>query len=581
MDFSGSAQQQQQQQQLSNGVSSNQAHAESKHHYSDSQSSQGNLVAAANEAVMDPDIRQANRLNLELMVLQNAAQNMMGNHRGPGMLIGGGGGQTQAPPGVGRSLRSKSLTGSGAGCTGSGFPQSGILPAASEFSQQAILSRQQQQLYNGSNEILYQQQQQDNCPVPGGSPMNSRKIRTTSGDQDSGYAGLIDSRKSSLNNPFGQFPSVKIIVRPIIQAKQSSSLENNNDDNENSSIQIKKTFLNTLASIGRSMSKSSADYNLNGDSENGDRKQREQLLEVQLVEAHNIGIGGAHRGSNGCLGANNNNQLADNNNTGFANRTKSRRESLLGALVAATTSGGSGANSPQSSQRRSSIDGIYVRIFKHQCEQSTTNQQQIKRSDSSEQPNQHDSLSIHSSMSIMSAGGPANNSNDFIQTPLVKVNNNQSGCEAGNTINFLELAQELRDAYKFVCRESEFPLRISLYQVGKRGGARYTIGHCFVSISDWSLLSSSSDHSFNGAANSPPPPLRQQSKRFSNGSNQSGYQSEEGTMAGGINNNYYYHGNNDEKYLILNNTSNSNDHSQAADIQLEYRLYQTILEAIK
>ena len=53
-----------------------------------------------------------------------------------------------------------------------------------------------------------------------------------------------------------------------------------------------------------------------------------------------------------------------------------------------------------------------------------------------------------------------------------------------NDINFSELSPD--GSYTFSARKDEFPLRLSIYMAqGKRGhGARYTLGHCVLAAED-------------------------------------------------------------------------------------------------
>lgn len=333
-------------------------------------------LASSSSDVMDADLRQTNKLNLELMMLQNVAQNMMSN-------LGG----QQNSQLCERVSRSKSLTGSS-----TGFSQSGVLAAASEHWQQVV---------------------------------EGRKSRTSSGDHDSGIGALSDSRKSSLSQSgsvFGQHPTLSVQISPVISQEVSAGQSGGGKQAATGS----RSILNTLASIGRSSSQS----------------QSEQVFELQLLEARNLW---PRRDNSNQLEGEASEDLAS------AGRSRSRRESLLGALMAAGSS------------RRNSVEGIYVRVFKHLDLQSEL---------------AADSISVHSSQSVKSTGA------DYVQLPLVKLTSNE-----------LSANQQVRfepSSYRLTCRESEFPVRLSLYQVSRRTGARLTLGHCFVSLDDCQLAASRS-----------------------------------------------------------------------------------------
>lgn len=477
---------------------------------------------------MDHDLRQTNRLNLELMMLQNTAQNVMGYKNS---LPGGGGRPGEAV----RASRSKSLTGSG-----TGFPQSGVLPAASEF-RAAKLSGDGGELVVASD----------------GSPMMLRRAtRTGSNDQDSGYSasGALndDSRKSSFSlAPFGlNVPSIRLSVRALVSqptrraaAEQAATASGDAE---------KRSILHTLASIGRSASRQSEHQ---PDSIEQQQQVQEQVFEVQLLEARNM--------------------TSKQSSPKEVPRSKSRRESLLGALVAAAGSGQS-SQQHQQSQRRSSVDGIFVRVFKHQ---SSGGRDQdgvsMRRADSSEHPHgpnsnpdgkpQFDSLSIHSTLSGNSSCLTATGGNEFIQTPLIKLQPSSDGM-----VSFGEEA-----GHNFLCRESEFPLRISLYQVSKRGGARFTLGHCFVSLADLEQTPVLGEEGPNWAPINLP---HRASRQLSNASQFSDLSIGELTASQPpppplMTTN--------AKFLVLASSGLAQANNGGESVQLEYRLYQTILEAIK
>lgn len=351
----------------------------------------GHTAVNSNESVMDADLRQTNRLNVELLVLQNAAQSFMCP-------------KTQSA----RWARSRSLGNAG------GIPQSGVLAAASGF----------RAAESAGAELQLQRQ----LSLSGG----AAKSRTNS-EHDSGVAGLLDSRKSSLGASgavFGQQPSLRLRVRPLRRAAAGAADE------------PRRSILGSLAAIGRSASR-----------EGVAEPEPEPAFEIQLLEARNV----ARRGAGGTSLAPTAEQAAPG--------AHSRRDSLLGALVAAT----SGA------QRRHSVEGVFVRVFKRDAPAARPPPEAAAAGANC------DSLSIHSAHSVASNVSGASGAH-FLQLPLVRA--------AGAADSALSFGQTGGDeaaagAYAFQCRASEFPLRISLYEQSKRGGARFTLGHCFVAHSDW------------------------------------------------------------------------------------------------
>lgn len=124
------------------------------------------------------------------------------------------------------------------------------------------------------------------------------------------------------------------------------------------------------------------------------------------------------------------------------------------------------AGGDQQSGRRNSLDGLYARIFRHQHADAPKLDWQAS-----------DTASIRSSSSQAA---------DYAQLPLVKLTHKaeQDG-QAGSTAGVQLYAQLARvPGYTLTCRESDFPIRISLYLAARRSGARTTLGHCFVSLDD-------------------------------------------------------------------------------------------------
>ena len=101
---------------------------------------------SSNEQVLDSDLRQANRLNLELALLQNVNGN--NNNNNNATTADQSSQASSAPGGSRRFVHTKSLA-SGGGLPSVGrhqhFPQSGVLAPASGHSQALIAQEQQQQ----------------------------------------------------------------------------------------------------------------------------------------------------------------------------------------------------------------------------------------------------------------------------------------------------------------------------------------------------------------------------------------------------------------------------------------------------
>lgn len=448
------------------------------------------------EHVTDADWRHTNKLNLELMMLQNAAHKSATEQLHQQLASQ----QDNAVAFPARTTRSKSITSATSG-TQVRQCNATVLPSLNEHATQA-----------------------DNA-----ASSNAVRRQRTSSDQDSGVGST--SRKSSLAPSAagaGSAPCVQLSVRELFQEQQ----------HEDEQQQQPHSLLSKLASIGRSVSRASPDPPAAATA-----TAAERVFEIELREARNV-LGGQRAAQT------------------------ARRDS----------------NTPVM-QRRNSLEGVFVRVFKNQASSgggggSTAQPAALARANSTtsgEQPHQvpYDSLSLHSSMSLAAAAAPAL---DYIQLPLVKPPAaGESEQAAATSVNFAELAS--CDAYTFVVRESELPVRISLYQVAKRGGARHALGHCFVGASELSAGLAASGSNFVGA---------KRQHRLSQGS----------TGSSGSASSRNWPGNAaapQPKWVVLDNERESLDEpdeplsismsssspraSKAA--RIEYRLYPTILEAIK
>jgi len=143
---------------------------------------------------------------------------------------------------------------------------------------------------------------------------------------------------------------------------------------------------------------------------------------------------------------------------------------LAGALVAA-----SWQSRPQANQRRPSLGGVFARVFKRQASSEAAGWR----------PNSSATTAAAAAAVAPPTSGQDNPSNatpnsgaHFLQLPLVKLNSS-----AQRALKFGQLAPA--GAYTLLVSEDDFPIRISLYQVERRGGARYTLGHCFLSPDHW------------------------------------------------------------------------------------------------
>lgn len=527
-----------------------------------------------NELVMDADLRQASRLNLELLVLANATQN----------------------GGADKCLRTKSLCANSAGS----FPQSGVLPVASGFN-----------INKGSN-VLNEQwtaAASDQRRLSGAREAQSR----TSSENDSALGGS-DSRKSSASvgcnlnqlgadpqqNPFGYNPSLRVLIRPLNSkvVRRGSVYERAQSDecaigsetgatcdqtNATAADSVSnRSILSTLTSIGRQgLRSSNATLNQLEQAE-GSEGLGEQLFEIQLVELRNIS---GKKPPVSCA----------TSPIPNAHAQLSRTSSLLGALVAAATnatgsSTSSGAQSPQlgGSGRRSSIEGVFARVFKHQSGEqhqlasgsvsSGSAHMRLCRVSSGPQQmqlsEQFDSVSVNSNSSSNLASQQSGT--DYIQLPLVKVplSAGQDQAAASNVLVFSEAIGD-PNSYTFTCSRSEFPLRISFYQVSKKGSARYTLGHCFVSLNDWVPRSNGEERDRFATSKQ----NRMKIKRMS---------SDISSTLSSFNQTLHMMSGVEQKPLKFVTWQSSCDEPQAESatgsmvkaVQLEYCLYQTIFEAI-
>lgn len=440
-----------------------------------------------NDTVMDVDLRCANRLNLELLMMQNTAlHNMM-----------------------------KSSTN-----FGPGFPQSGILPTASEH----VAALQQVACQTGGGEQLasyedlieaLQRQLNSNSGSENNSSTSGQIIHTgdVSGADDRPESRRSSSEVSQISTPFGNTPSLKILVKPLKRA------ENVSDSNKVAQQQAKKSILGRILSfeLGSSeslvqeMDKSVADK----------RNIEDTLFEIHLLEVLNL---------------------------------MPKQRQVIDKCVLPSVSSGS---------RRTSVEGLFVRVFKRQGRdllvpstmdsQSGVTERQQSFCGSSSLAGGKEQLLLknhrysHQENHLQCA--------DFIQLPLIK-----TSCQE-DRINLAELS----GAYKFVCSSSELPLRISLYKTSKKANARYTLGHCLISANFWSMLCpASKDENNDGGL-----------KRLSNSSALSEARSS---------------GSSEAKFVMLagselneedgDSEQTRNEQRTDKSFLFEFRLFQTILEAV-
>lgn len=240
-----------------------------------------------------------------------------------------------------------------------------------------------------------------------------------------------------------------------------------------------------------------------------------------------------------------------------------RRESLFGALMSAATSSsqltGAAADRAATSGgggRSEAQVGVFVRAFKMEPEHEQ--RQQVGSPDSI----------------------AARRATDFIELGLVElsagsecsVDFNASLARGGGAGDDDDSARDSKDeqterrvqssAYKITCRRSEFPLRLTLYQssgiVGGSSGkpastsTRYTLGHCVIEPRDWLPADAGRDlHGGVAAASAASGQTASSSKCTILG--------RRSVQAG----------------------TKARDRKSSESVQIEYRLYATLLEAIK
>lgn len=592
--------------------------------------------SASNDSVMDADLRETNRFNLEMMMLQNAAQNMMGSMvplaAAQQVVAGSSGVVAAVQQQAASNLRSKSLTGStgtpaaaaaasGVGpialaATGSGanpastaFPQSGVLMAASELSKQSRAN-----CVPSAEQLVALHRQ-----MSGGSGGARRQSQLSDHDSGIGAGGIAtDSRKSSMvasMMSFNQGPTIWVQVRRLsdpqvvdgappagqdVMQRSGQAIERQGTNDSSSG---RRSILDTLASIGRSASRQSSDQNF--------KQQRQQKFdpkfEISIVQARNL-----TRKS-----VNTNQQVgSESPQAGKRGFGTGRRESIFGAIMAATGSGGGGgvgnltggqaSGSSPGAARRSSLDGIFIRVFKNQAGESAdstthpASRSTLNRSGSTGGSGGHtqqaeDTISVNSYASLASTG---QQNCDCLQLPIIKLTasgNQEANATDDSIIKLSELAPT-PNAYKFTCWLHEFPLRISLYQVSKRGGARYTIGHCFIAAEDWLLAASSSSPQIPPAVDAK---LKQNSRLLSV---DSGNEEPQPPAAGSRGKRWPSESSGGmevaaatdqrpftSRYRLISTSSATNSTSSETDLErseeeeflLEYKLHQTILEATK
>lgn len=390
-----------------------------------------NLELGNNDMVMDADLRCANRLNLELLMMQNTAlHNMMG----------------LSPASNRRSI------------FGPGFPQSGVLPAASEqvaaLQQVASQTGDQAASYEELIAALQRQLSASNSSTPQLDNNNTIGLHKNSSSGESSNAMdniLGESRRSSSDmshsfTPFGNVPSLRILVKPLKtnpreqtqeQNTSSSSVDNTGREKENNG---KRSILDRLWSFESLKNSAST---IDGDQVSGKEKAPtnvEEFFEVHLLEVRNL-------------------------------MPRCRQVSNDSAPLQASNNA-----------RRNSAEGLFVRVFKRQGKEMLVVPSMESSNQSRQQVNNNQMmLSTRVSSSENEQHQIQDNplhGADFIQLPLVKTSFQE------DKINLAKLSK----AYKFICASSEFPLRISLYQMSKKANARYTLGHCLVSANCWSMF---------------------------------------------------------------------------------------------
>lgn len=483
-------------------------------------SSQGDNLMGNNETVMDADLRCANRLNLELLMMQNTAlHNIMGMSPGPGR----------------RTI------------FGPGFPQCGVLPAASEqvAALQQVVSETGEQAASYEELIATLQRQLSansaNNSGNGGNIITLRQNNSESYSSASDNVGQ-ESRRSSSEISHTIFtptfsentPSLRILVK-LLKGKIES-----NSGSQNEGIQSQTKGSSVLNRLWTSFEFNSSriptdemDKNVHVITDRGDV---EQLFEIHLLEVRNL----------------------------MPRQRQVSGESVLPPSVSASNC-----------SRRASLEGLFVRVFKRQGRESLVPSSSMDTSQSLANKQQHikatlpgfnsEHLSIkdqHQHQLLYQDTSNHLQSADFIQLPLVKTSFQE------DRINLVELS----GAYKFVCTSREFPLRISLYQASRKANARYTLGHCLVSANCWPSANNKQckDDSRN--------PNEASLKRLSSGSSVLSEARSSGSS--------------EVKFVVLPNCDLNEEGAAAAadeDIGregggksylLEFRLFQTILEAV-
>lgn len=537
-----------------------------------------------NDQVMDADLRQASRINLEFALLQNAAQNFI---MSPSQQQQQQQQQTDntwigTKNSFARASRSRSLSSAHAAHIPAHlgapsfihqhqqFPQSGCLwPVSSELgggggqsvaaiSDSPNLGHQRRQRSKvvvssplpESQAANRQRQLSFNCELDGDD--DSGCCATNSNNQSSSSAGDLhdhlqglSSRRSSClsghstcsnwSNQQQQqqawwWPSLRVSVRRLEADKQTST--SSDGQSVAAAAKDRRSLFSSLAStIGRSRSSDSPS------------EAPPALYEIRLVEARNLSRGRQQQ-----------QQVASE----APQPSPRRRDSLLGALVAAATgasgpdggpNAGSAGNSSPSALRRNSVEGIYARVFKQQIQQTTTDECA--------------SLGSQAGLANQAAAQQTNSADQYVQLPLIKLAPNNQSSEL---VNF-DQAAPFEGAYRFVCRQDEFPVRLSLYQVagGKRGGARYTLGHCVLSEDDWAELLAGEQ------------PTEQVATTTSSSTMASG-RAFQSTIRE-VNESSSSENENDDQQQHF--ASPGGQPAVGREIHLEYQLFQTILEAIK
>lgn len=420
------------------------------------------------------------------------------------------------------------------------FPQCGFLPSASQTS---------------TNPFLFEVQRSSPSPV------ERTELRKASEGDESNLTDqdLESSRRSSsvvgaeggapwlLNDwssPLGTGATLRLSIRRLRTQKLASD--------GSQCAQTRRSIFRSLArSLGRSSGEQESSQDSSASSVCSTSGSSDDCCwyELTLIEARNVSSSGGGRGS-----------------TAARSSHQQRRESVLGSLVGGARP--TGQTTTSGTNRRNSADSFHVRIFKHSSQQS-------EDQSSSEDPKQtqagqkhqlsssgtlekgprkkrtFDSVSLHSVNSVCSQV-----SSDFVQLPtLIREHRNSS-----DSINFGQHANLVLGqpkCFSLTCRRSEFPLRVSLYQVSRRGGSRYTIGHCVISAGHFEPTLKAIE-------------VGQQQQQQNNSCRRlSGADSSIGSLEL-----VQY----EEKFAVWPAADSAMSEPQ---VQLEYRLFPTILEAVK